>query len=176
MAGWSLCKKRHSVLWPALASLPIALKASGSWWRIPILRQGPLCRQRWGQSALPIRFRNGSESRPIGFPNRSCHRTWRRPKALPEYCWFSRLVSGMASNQGPLVFPIALPTVLGDSLNIQVECAWGEKTQLLWFKSTSPFTCHWPIAVWGSMSRTNVFFTFDAFEVTCLRILKRGVL
>ena len=29
--------------------------------------------------ALPIGFRNGSESRPIGFPNRSSNRTRRRP-------------------------------------------------------------------------------------------------
>ena len=32
-------------------------------------------------------------------------------KAVP-----SRLVSGMVPNQGPLVFPIALPTALGDTL------------------------------------------------------------
>ena len=36
---------------------------------------------------------------------------------LSEYCWLSRLVSGMALNQGPSVFPIALPTVPGDALN-----------------------------------------------------------
>ena len=31
--------------------------------------------------ALPIGFRNGSESRPIGFPNRSSNRTWRHPES-----------------------------------------------------------------------------------------------
>ena len=66
--------------------------------------------------ALPIGFRNGSESRPIGFPNHSTNRTRRRPKAVPEYCWLSRLVSRMALNQVPSVFPIALPPVLGDTL------------------------------------------------------------
>ena len=49
--------------------------------------------------ALPIGFRNGYESRPIGFPNHSTNRTRRRPKAVPEYCWLSRLVSRSAPNQ-----------------------------------------------------------------------------
>ena len=40
-------------------------------------------------------------------------------RAVPEYCWLSRLVSGMAPNQGPSVFPIALPTVLGDTLKFE---------------------------------------------------------
>ena len=57
-----------------------------------------------------------AEKRPIGFPNRSSNRTRRRPKAVPEYCWIFRLVSGMAWKRGTSVFPIALPTVLGDVL------------------------------------------------------------
>ena len=35
-------------------------------------------------------------------------------RAVPEYCWISRLVSGMVQKRGPSVFPLALPTVLGD--------------------------------------------------------------
>ena len=37
-------------------------------------------------------------------------------KAVPEYCWLSRLVSRIAWNQGASLFPIALQTVLGDAL------------------------------------------------------------
>ena len=48
---------------------------------------------------------------PITLPT-----TRRRPKAVPEYCWLSRLVSGMAPDQAPSVLPMALPTVLGDTL------------------------------------------------------------
>ena len=40
-------------------------------------------------------------------------------RAVPEYCWLSRLVSGMGPNRGPSVFPIALPTVLGDTLSVR---------------------------------------------------------
>ena len=36
-------------------------------------------------------------------------------RVVPEYCWLSQLVSGMSPNQGTSVFPIALPTVLGDT-------------------------------------------------------------
>ena len=39
-------------------------------------------------------------------------------KAVPEYCWLSRLVPGMALNQGPSVSPIGRPTVLGDALRL----------------------------------------------------------
>ena len=37
------------------------------------------------------------------------------PTVLEDALRLSRLVSGMASNQDPSVFPIALPTVLGDN-------------------------------------------------------------
>ena len=37
---------------------------------------------------------------------------------VPEYCWISQLVSGMVQKRGPSVFPIALPTVLGDDLRL----------------------------------------------------------
>ena len=39
-------------------------------------------------------------------------------RAVPEYCWISRLVSGMVQKNRPSVFPIALPTVLGDDLRL----------------------------------------------------------
>ena len=39
-------------------------------------------------------------------------------RTFPEYCWLSQLVSGMAPNHGPSVFPINLPTVLGDALGL----------------------------------------------------------
>ena len=39
-------------------------------------------------------------------------------RAVPEYCWLSRLVSGMVPKRGTSVFPIALPTVLGDALRL----------------------------------------------------------
>ena len=39
-------------------------------------------------------------------------------RAVPEYCWLFRLVSGTAPNQSPSVFPIPLPTVLGDALRL----------------------------------------------------------
>ena len=45
-------------------------------------------------------------------------RSTHKIKAVPEYCWLFRLVSGTAPNQGPSVFPIALPTVLGDALRL----------------------------------------------------------
>ena len=54
---------------------------------------------------LPIGFRNGSEKRPIGFPNRYSNRTRRRPKAVPEYCWIFRLVSGMGLEKRHIGFP-----------------------------------------------------------------------
>ena len=38
-------------------------------------------------------------------------------RAVLEYCWLSRLVLRMAPNQGPSVFPITLPTALGDALS-----------------------------------------------------------
>ena len=40
-------------------------------------------------------------------------------RAVPEYCWLSRLVSGMAPNQGPSVLPITLKTLT--SLNKEVR-------------------------------------------------------
>ena len=38
--------------------------------------------------------------------------------AVPEYCWLSRLVSRMAQDKGPSVFPMALQTILGDVLRL----------------------------------------------------------
>ena len=52
--------------------------------------------------------------------NRKCRKVTvfsdRKVRAVPEYGWLSQLVSGMAPNQGPSVFPIAPPIVLGDTL------------------------------------------------------------
>ena len=39
-------------------------------------------------------------------------------RAVPEYCWLCRLVSGMAPKRGPSVFPIDLQTALGDALRL----------------------------------------------------------
>ena len=79
-----------------------------------------LFRESWAARVLlplPIGFRNGSEMTSIGFPNRSSNRTQRRPKAVPEYCWLSRLASRIAWNYSTSVVPIALQTVLGDDLS-----------------------------------------------------------
>ena len=40
--------------------------------------------------------------------------------AVPEYCWLSRLVSGMVPNRDPSLFPITLQTVFGDTLSFYV--------------------------------------------------------
>ena len=42
-------------------------------------------------------------------------------RAVSEYCWISRLVSGMVQRRSPSVFPIALPTVFGDDLRLSLS-------------------------------------------------------
>ena len=43
-------------------------------------------------------------------------------KAVPEYCWLSRLVSRMAQDKGPSVFPMALQTGLGEAKAVLKYC------------------------------------------------------